>query len=81
MQKKTDTLFDRIHLPTRVIVHRFELGAGDLSAMIEKGELSPKGSDMCELEAGGQIVARGRIVRRMGRYVFKVLETGKENGT
>jgi hypothetical protein len=78
MRKKPETLFDRIHLPTRVIVNRFELSAADLSATIEKGELSPSGGDVCELECGGQILARGKIVRRRRGFVFKVLETAEE---
>ena len=63
MRKKPETLFDRIHLPTRVIVNRFELSAADLSATIEKGE---------------QILVRGKIVRRRRGFVFKVLETAEE---
>jgi hypothetical protein len=80
MRRKPETLFDRIRLPARVIVNRFELSATDLSGIIDRGELSPRGGDVCELECGGQVLARGRIVRRRGRFIFKVLETAQEEG-
>jgi hypothetical protein len=71
-------LFDRITLPTRIIVNRRELSAQAFGEIVQKGALEPAGDDTCELEAGGQVLARGRIVKRRGRYYFKVLETAGE---
>jgi len=68
---------DRISVPTRIIVHRSELSTAALGEIIQKGEYVPSGGDVCELEAGGQVIARGRIVRRRGESCFKVMETAK----
>jgi hypothetical protein len=73
-------LLDRISIPTRVIVHRFELTTAALAEAFSKGELCPSAERICELEAGGQIVARGKILKRGGRFFFKVLESAKEEG-
>jgi hypothetical protein len=67
------SMFDRITLPTRIIVNRIELSATALADIVQKGELAPAGGDTCELEAGGQVLARGKIVKRRGSYFFKVL--------
>ena len=74
--KKPD--LDRIQVATRIIVHRSEISTTALGEVIQKGEFVPSGGEVCELEAGGQVVARGRIVRRRGESWFKVLETAKE---
>ena len=77
---------DRVVLPTRIIVHRFELTAAALGEVLQSGELTPEtgpgAGPVCELEAGGsgpgapgQVLARGRIVKKRGTYWFKVTET------
>jgi len=66
----------RIKLPARVVLHRTVLTPREI-ARIKSGErtLSPDSDEaVCELEVGGQVVAKGRIVRRRGRYQFKVRE-------
>jgi hypothetical protein len=73
-------LLDRISIPTRIIVNRFTLTTAALAEALSKGELSPSAERICELEAGGQIVARGKVVKRGGRFLFKVLESAKEEG-
>ena len=74
--KKPD--LDRIPVATRVIVHRSEISTTALGEIIRKGEFAPPDGEVCELEAGGQVIARGRIVRRRGVSCFKLLETAKE---
>ena len=71
--EKPKSMFDRVSLPTRIIVNRIELSATALADIVQKGELAPAGGDTCELEAGGQVLARGKIVKRRGSYFFKVL--------
>jgi hypothetical protein len=71
----------RIAVPTRIIVHRSELSTTALGEIIQKGEYVPTGGEVCELEAGGEVVARGKIVRRRGEYWFRVVETEKEEKT
>jgi len=75
--EKQKSILDRVTLPTRIIVNRVQLTAAALSDLVSKGEFSP-GGETCELEAGGQVLARGKIVRRRGAYFFKVVETAKE---
>jgi hypothetical protein len=75
--EKTKGILDRVKLPTRVIVHRSAMSAATLAAVVQKGELAPGDGRACELEAGGQVLARGRIVRRRGEWYFKVTETAE----
>lgn len=74
--KKPD--LDRIPVATRVIVHRSEISTAALGEIIRKGEFTPSDGEVCELESGGKVIARGRIVRRRGESCFKVMETAKE---
>ena len=75
---KQESILERVVLPTRIIVARTTLSTAALSAIIQKGELAPASGETCELEAGGQVLARGKIVKRRGEYYFKVRETGEE---
>lgn len=77
MERKKPDL-DRIPVATRVIVHRSEISTATLGEIIQKGEFLPSEGAVCELEAGGKVIARGKIVRRRGESCFKVLETAKE---
>jgi hypothetical protein len=67
--------FGRLSLPSRVVVHRCTLDAGALADLAARGEFVPGGAGTCELEVGGQVVARGRMVRKGGRHFFRVTET------
>jgi len=77
MQKQAGML-DRVILPTRIIVNRVELTPTALAQVLQSGEISPGGSPVCELEAGGQVLARGRVVKRRGTYWFEVTECAEE---
>ncbi len=72
------TLFDRVTLPTRVIVHREELTAAELAAIVQRGEYAPAEGATCEMEAGGQVLARGRMAKRRGEWFFKVVATAEK---
>jgi hypothetical protein len=78
--EKQETIMDRVKLPTRVIVQRFPITPAALSAATQKGELAVEGGVTCELEVGGQVLARGRIVQRRGSFFFKVTAIGEEEG-
>jgi len=75
------TLLDRLTLPPRVIVHRAQMSAAALARVVQEGEYSPGDGETCELAAGGQILARGRIVRRRGRWYFVVQVTAEKEET
>lgn len=64
----------RVKLPTFIVEHRLTLSPAELEHVVAEGALSPPGSACDELEIGGQCVARGDLVRKRGRYYFKVKE-------
>ena len=64
----------RVSLPTTIILHRLTLNPADVEQIIEEGSFTPGGDRTCDLEIGGQCVARGRIVRRRGEHWFLVTE-------
>jgi hypothetical protein len=67
-------LAERIKIPSRVIIHRSAISPGSLAGIIQSKSFAPKEPGICELEAGGQTLARGKIVKRGGEAFFKVLE-------
>ena len=70
-------LAGRVALPTRIVIHRRRLTAAAVEEIRRRGRLDPIPEEerVCELEAGGMVVARGRLVRRRGDWYFKVTET------
>jgi len=74
-------VLERVRIPTRIIVHRLALTPGALADIVRTGTFTPADGAVCELEAGGKIVARGRIVRRRGGFFFKVSEVAEEAGS
>ncbi len=78
MEKQASNL-EGIPLPTRIVVSRMNLAAEDLARLLREGEVAADGDSTCELEVGGQIVARGRMVRRRGGWYFKVLRMKGED--
>ncbi len=71
-------VLERIRIPTRVIVRRLELTPGALADIVRTGTFTPADGAVCELEAGGKTIARGKIVRRRGAHWFKVREIAEE---
>lgn len=69
---------ERVSLPSSVVVRRLTLHPEEIDGIVESGTFNPTGGETCELEVGGQCIARGRIVRRRGKSYFKVLEMGRE---
>ena len=69
-----------VKMPTRVVIHRGRLTPAEVAAVGSEGVYGPLPEEerICQLEVGGEVLARGRIVRRRGRCYFKVLETGGE---
>jgi len=74
-------VLERVRIPTRIIVHRLTLTPAALADIVRTGTLTPADGAVCDLEAGGKIVARGRIVRRRGGVFFKVSEVAEEAGS
>jgi hypothetical protein len=61
-----------VELPAAVVIRRLKLSPDAISGIAERGTLEPEGGEVCELEVGGQCLARGRIVRKRGMSYFKV---------
>jgi hypothetical protein len=74
---ESSPLAGRIKLPTRIVIQRTKLSPGELMQIRESGRYGPipQKQEICELEAGGRVLARGKIVRRRGEYYFKVLDS------
>ena len=70
-----------VTLPAAVIVHRQMLSPAAVGGIMERGSFTPSGEDVCELEVGGKLIARGRIIRRGGASWFKVTEMAKGEET
>jgi hypothetical protein len=67
----------RVTLPSIVVVRDLKLSYAAVKGIMENAGFEPSGSETCELEVGGQRIARGRIVRKRGNYFFKVTEMEK----
>ena len=74
---ESSPLAGKIKLPTRIVIQRTQLTPGELMQIKESGRYGPipKREEICELEAGGSVLARGKIVRRRGETYFKVLDS------
>jgi hypothetical protein len=66
-----------VKLNSRVVLQRMILSPGDIVSIKKQGEYGPipKEEELCEFVAGGQVLANGRIVKKRGKYYFKVLKT------
>jgi hypothetical protein len=71
-------LAGKIKVPTRIVVHRFDASSVALSGILASRTFDPEGGEICELEAGGRIVGRGKIVKRRGVHCMKIAEIAEE---
>jgi hypothetical protein len=70
-------LASKVVLTTNIVIHRLKLSPQKVGQIMESGTFTPSGDEVCELEIGGQTIARGRIVKRRGEGYFKVIEMRK----
>jgi len=72
-------LAEKIKLESRVVIHRCQLSQDDLQTLPEG--LGVLKESLCELEIAGQVMARGRIIKRGDAYFFKVtkMDTNPQN--
>ena len=64
----------RVELAGRIVLHRDHLSVRDAAEIWEAGRYCPASSPVCELEVGGQVLARGEIVEEEGCTMFRVDE-------
>ena len=70
---KQSPMAARVVLPTLVVVGRDKLSSEALATLRTRGTYAG-GDAACDLEVGGQVVARGRVVTRRGLHYFQVRE-------
>jgi hypothetical protein len=68
----------RIEFPGRVVIRRGQMNLAGFSGMVAHGEITVPGKPVCELELGGQVIARGRIEEDGGEYFFVAQEESNE---
>jgi hypothetical protein len=65
-----------VFLEGKVVLHRSEMLLRDLASAHRDWKCSPfpLRKHLCEFEVRGQVLARGKIIRRRGEYFFQVTE-------
>jgi len=65
---------DKVKLDGKVIIQRTQLSPADIYNIRRKKQYGPvlEKDQICELEMGGQVLAKGRIVKKKGECYFKV---------
>ena len=76
---KDSVLAEKLSVRTDLVLSREHFSPEILDNALASGELSfpGRGKTHVVLEANGMPIARGRIIRRWGRYYFKVQEIHK----
>lgn len=73
---KDSPIAARTRLPVSVVLQRTSLSSAALLEIKERGVYDPDAIDTrdCELEVGGQVLARGKIVKRRAHSYLKITE-------
>ena len=71
---------ERIRVPTHVVLSRIQATPDEVNRVRESGEHLP-GPDhvVCELVAGGEIIASGKLLKRGGEWYMQIEELGEGN--
>jgi hypothetical protein len=72
---------ENVKLPVNLIIHRTSLSPDELETIKneEKYIYHNEKDKLYEIEAGGEVLAKGKIVKSNGEYYFKVVKTIGEN--
>jgi hypothetical protein len=65
-----------VELPSALILGKERLSPAEAESIEGSGTYSAPASREVELEAGGRIIAAGKVVKRRGAYYLKVTKTG-----
>jgi hypothetical protein len=70
----------RVKLPAHIVIHRALYSPGEIIELKKKGRYDPipGEEEICELEVNQEVIARGKIVKKKGKYFFKVTDIVKE---
>jgi hypothetical protein len=71
-----------IRVPVTAVLERPELSAREIIEIRKQGEYGPVEVEgrLCDIEAGGQVIARGKVVRRRGGHFLKIVQVAPEGG-
>ena len=70
-------LGEHIRIPTHVILHRGSISPQGLGDIREAGVYRPgPEGNVCELVAGGTMIAQGRLMKRRGMWYMRVEKKG-----
>lgn len=71
----TSPIAKRVKLKSSIILHRTRVSPADIvNIRNDKTYEIPPKEAVCELEVGGKVVAKGKIVKKKGESYFKVEE-------
>ena len=72
----TSPIAQKTKLAACVVMKRTRMSSLELMNIKEDGEFNAGAVDInaCELEIGGQVLARGRIIKRRGQSYFKIVD-------
>jgi len=64
----------KVHLRPKIVLHRTFLSTRDIVNIRKQKSygLIPEKEKLCELEVGGQILTKGKIIKKRGEYFFKI---------
>ena len=70
----TSAIAKKAKVAARVVFRRAQLSPRELQHGFVSGSVELSGKPICELIAGGQIIARGEIIEKDGTFHFKAKE-------
>ena len=70
----------RVTMRTRLILEQKSMNRKEIGEIAVRGEYGPMDNpgEGCKLECGGQVVATGKLVKKSGKFLLKIIETEKE---
>jgi len=74
METKEIPKGDKIMIRPSLILDRKELSPSELVEIQKKGTLDKTKSSIFELNAQGLTIARGKLIKKRGKYYFKIIE-------
>jgi hypothetical protein len=64
-----------VKLSGDIIIHRTNLNPDELSSIKNEGKFTfESNKKICELEIDGNVIAKGKIIKKKGEYYFKTID-------
>ncbi|MDC7234010.1 MAG: hypothetical protein PQJ58_12325 [Spirochaetales bacterium] len=78
METKDIPQGDKITIRPSLILDRQEISSEEMMEIQEKGSLKITKTSIFELDAQGLTIARGKLIKKRGKYYFKITEMAGE---